>query len=52
VFIDTFERVVLGGQDVRTVLDEQKEILRTIMNETGAPCWAPDEPSEGACPVE
>ncbi|WP_159587444.1 ABC transporter substrate-binding protein [Chelativorans xinjiangense] len=52
VYIDTFERIVLAGQDVRTVLDEQAETLRSIMEESGAPCWAPDEPSEGACPVE
>jgi len=52
VYIDTFERVVLAGQDVRTGLDEQAEVLRSIMNEAGAPCWAPDEPSEGACPVD
>ncbi|MGB1254778.1 MAG: ABC transporter substrate-binding protein [Thiolinea sp.] len=52
VYVDSFERIVLNGQDVKTVLDEQKEALRKIMNDTGAPCWAPDKPSEGACPVE
>jgi multiple sugar transport system substrate-binding protein len=52
VFVDSFERIVLAGQDIRTVLDEQKETLRAIMAATGAPCWAPDAPSTGACPVE
>lgn len=52
VFVDAFERIVLAGQDIRTVLDEQKGTLAAIMEETGAPCWAPDAPSEGACPVE
>ena len=52
VYIDTFERIVLGGQDVRAVLDEQAGVLRGIMTEAGAPCWAPDAPSEGACPVD
>ena len=52
VFVDSFERIVLAGQDIRTVLDEQKATLQAIMDETGAPCWAPDAPSEGACPVE
>jgi multiple sugar transport system substrate-binding protein len=52
VYIDTFERIVLAGQDVRTVLDQQANELRSIMEQAGAPCWAPDEPSEGACPVE
>jgi multiple sugar transport system substrate-binding protein len=52
VFVDSFERIVLAGQDIRTVLDDQKGKLAAIMNETSAPCWAPDAPSEGACPVE
>ena len=52
VYTDTFERIVLAGQDVRTVLDDQADALKAIMDEAGAPCWAPDEPSEGACPVE
>ena len=52
VFVDSFKRIVLAGQDIRTVLDDQKGKLAAIMNETGAPCWAPDAPSEGACPVE
>ena len=52
LFTDTFERIVLGNEDIRTVLDEHKVALQAIMDETGAPCWAPDAPSEGACPVE
>jgi multiple sugar transport system substrate-binding protein len=52
VYIDTFQRILLANQDVRAVLDEQGEVLKGIMEQAGAPCWAPDEPSEGACPVE
>ena len=52
VYVDTFERIVLARQPIRAVLDDQKGILAAIMNETGAPCWAPDAPSDGACPVE
>jgi multiple sugar transport system substrate-binding protein len=52
VFVDSFERIILAGQDIRAVLDDQKSRLAAIMEETGAPCWAPDAPSEGACPVE
>ena len=52
IYTDTFERIILAGQPVRAVLDDQKKRLQKIMDETGAPCWAPDAPSEGACPVE
>ncbi len=52
VFVDTFERIVLAGHDIRAVLDDHKGQLSAIMEESGAPCWAPDAPSEGACPVE
>lgn len=52
VYIDTFERIVLANQPVREVLDQQAETLRQLMVTTGAPCWLPDAPSEGPCPVE
>jgi len=52
VYVDSFERIILGGQDVRTVLDDQAETLRNIMVEANAPCWAPDAASDGPCPVE
>ena len=52
VYVDAFERIVLGGQDVREVLDDQADTLRSIMEEAGAPCWAPDPDSAGPCPVE
>lgn len=51
IYIDTFERIILGGQDIRPVLDEQAEVLRDLMVEANAPCWAPDLPSDGPCPV-
>ena len=52
VYADTFERIVLAGQPIRAVLDDQKKVLAAIMEESGAPCWAPDAPSDGPCPVE
>lgn len=52
VYNDTYERIVLAGQDVRAVLDDQAASLRAIIEEAGAPCWAPDEPSDGVCPVD
>jgi multiple sugar transport system substrate-binding protein len=51
VYIDAFEQIVLGGRPVQDALDAQAEALRAVMEETGAPCWAPDEPSDGPCPV-
>jgi multiple sugar transport system substrate-binding protein len=52
VYVDTFQRIVLRNEPVRAVLDSQAETMRAIMNETKAPCWAPDKPSTGACPVK
>jgi multiple sugar transport system substrate-binding protein len=52
VYIDTFERIVLNGQPVRQVLDEQANALRQVMIDANAKCWLPDAPSEGACPVD
>nr|MCU0855949.1 ABC transporter substrate-binding protein [Paracoccaceae bacterium] len=51
VYADTFEQIVLGGRPVQEALDAQAETLRALMQEIGAPCWAPDEPSDGPCPV-
>lgn len=51
VYVDTFERIILANQDIATVLDEQAAALRSIMEQANAPCWEPDEPSEGPCPV-
>ena len=51
IYIDTFERIILGGQGIRAVLDEQAEALRALMVEANAPCWAPDAASDGPCPV-
>ena len=52
VFMDTFQLVVLRGQAPRAVLDREAETLKRLMTETGAPCWAPDPPSTGACQVQ
>ncbi|KKB08914.1 ABC transporter substrate-binding protein [Devosia chinhatensis] len=52
VYTDTFERIVLGNQPVEDVLNQQADTLRGLMNQANAPCWLPDAPSEGACPVD
>lgn len=51
VFSDTFQRIVLRGENPRAVLDAQGAVLKSLMEATKAPCWAPDKPSEAACPV-
>ncbi|MDP3960030.1 MAG: ABC transporter substrate-binding protein [Pseudorhodobacter sp.] len=52
IYTDTFERIVLNGQPVRAVLDEEAAVLRALMVEANAPCWAPDLASDGPCPVK
>jgi multiple sugar transport system substrate-binding protein len=52
VYFDTFQRIVLRGENAKTVLDAEAATMRAIMTETKAPCWAPDKPSEGPCPVK
>lgn len=51
VYFDTFQRIVLRNEQPRAVLDAQAAALKGIMEATKAPCWAPDKPSQGACPV-
>lgn len=53
IFIDTFTRIVLRKEDVKTVLAEQGKLLDTLVKEIGAPCWAPDASSgTSVCSVQ
>jgi len=52
IFRNAFDRSVINGEDITTVLEEEGANLQALMNETGAACWAPDPPSDGPCPVE
>ena len=53
VYIDTFERIVLNNEDIKSVLDSQAETLRQLMVDAKAPCWLPDADSAGQpCPVD
>ena len=47
-----FSRIMLRGQNIRSVLEDQARKMRHIVSETKVQCWAPDEPSTGPCPVE
>lgn len=51
IFRNAFDRIVLEGEDIATVLDEEGNNLQTLMNDTGAPCWAPDPVGDGPCQV-
>ncbi|TBR38429.1 extracellular solute-binding protein [Marinomonas agarivorans] len=52
IYKDTFQQIVLRNADVDRILDRQAKQLKRIMNESKAPCWAPDKASAGACPVK
>jgi multiple sugar transport system substrate-binding protein len=51
VYNDTFQRIVIRNEDIKTVLGAQAAALKAIMDETKAPCWAPDKASTGSCPI-
>ena len=52
LFRNTFQRIVIDGEDIQTVLNEEGAALQTLLDETGAACWPPDAPSEGACQLQ
>lgn len=52
VQLDTFQRIVIKGEDIQKVLNEQAVILQNVMNDTKAACWRPDAPSTGPCQVK
>lgn len=53
IFLDTFTRIVLRKEDIKTVLDEQAKLMDALVKEVGAPCWAPDASSGTAiCSVQ
>ncbi len=49
---DTFQRIVMKNEDIATVLKEQAAILQGILNDTKAPCWAPDPQGSGVCTIQ
>ncbi len=52
IFRNAFTRIVIDGEDIQTALDAEAATLQTLLNETGAACWAPDPASEGPCQLE
>jgi multiple sugar transport system substrate-binding protein len=52
VMLDTFQLIVLRGGAPHDALAREAPILQKILTDSGAPCWAPDPPSTGACQVK
>lgn len=52
VYMDAFQRIVLQNEPIADVLKAQGATMAKLMTDTKAPCWAPDAPSDGPCPVE
>ncbi len=44
---DTLTRIVLKGEDIKTVLNDQATQLNALMGELKAVCWSPDPDSSG-----
>jgi multiple sugar transport system substrate-binding protein len=51
VYQESFQRIVLNGEDIATVLNEEAPALQRIVDEANAPCWAPDPRGAGPCQV-
>lgn len=52
IYQETFRRIVLQGEDVEAVLDEEAARLQQLVDDVGAPCWPPDPPSRGPCQIK
>jgi multiple sugar transport system substrate-binding protein len=52
IFTDTFQRIVLRGQNVLRVLQLEGRQMQRVLDAAKAPCWSPDPPSQGTCQVK
>jgi multiple sugar transport system substrate-binding protein len=52
IYKDAANQILFDGADIQTTLNEQAASLQALLNDTGAPCWPPDPPSEGACQIQ
>ena len=50
--LNTFQRIVVKGEDIQTVLNEQAAIVNKVMTDANAKCWGPDGTSSGPCQVK
>ncbi|MEK6207403.1 MAG: ABC transporter substrate-binding protein [Chloroflexota bacterium] len=52
VQLDTFQRIIIKGEDIQKVLNEEGANLQKVMTDSKAPCWRPDPASTGPCQVK
>jgi multiple sugar transport system substrate-binding protein len=52
IFTDTFQRIVLRGQDIHQVLQAEGRQMQRVLDDAKAPCWSPDPASQGTCQVK
>ncbi len=52
IFTDTFQRIVLRGQEIQQVLQLEGKQMQHVLDEAKAPCWSPDPPGQGTCQVK
>ena len=50
--LNTFQRIVVKGENIQTVLNEQAAIINKVMTDANAKCWGPDGTSTGPCQVK
>ena len=50
--VDTFQRIVIKGESIQTVLNEQGALVQKAVTDANAPCWGPDGSSSGPCQVK
>jgi multiple sugar transport system substrate-binding protein len=48
---DTFRRIVVDGEDITAVLNDETARLQGIVDSAGAECWGPDPRSRGPCRI-
>jgi multiple sugar transport system substrate-binding protein len=49
---NTFLRIVIDREDIASVLAAEGSNIQRMLDESGAPCWPPDPPSDGACQLD
>jgi len=50
--VDTFSRIVVKNEDIKTVLAEQAVLVQKAITDANATCWGPDGVSTGPCQVK